>query len=340
MRTRTQVRLSMKAKIFAALVAAFLLCAVASAQDYHIRITHNSNLRAGYSLQSEIVESAPAGSVLNVVGQFNRWLKINRLGRDLWMADWIAYARVGSAESPASQPQPSQIDNCCFVDRQCISDADWVGGYWAFQSKQCPAPPALTISHAQTTTGSAISLPAGADNCCQASHAVCSSNEDWIRGYLAFQVGQCKHPSVVIDGSPRFVARVEAALDMLRDGAPAWYAYTVNELKHIRETNEGILGVDTSLRSFALPPSHTYLWNDADVESAIVWLAGVLVHEACHVYRDKAGYPYGTELERFREEVICQAVQIEALEVFDPQKRFSTYLQGLISDFFGRGHQL
>ncbi len=27
----------------------------------------------------------------------------------------------------------SAIDNCCFVDRQCHSDQDWVNGYWAFQ---------------------------------------------------------------------------------------------------------------------------------------------------------------------------------------------------------------
>lgn len=297
-------------------------------------------MRASYSLDSEVVETARAGSVHTVTGRFNRWLKINKMDRALWLADWVAYARVDGAGSPESQPQSSQIDNCCFIDRQCDSDADWVSGYWAFQQNECPAPPAPASSPAQATTSSAISLPPGADNCCQASHAACSSDEDWIRGYLAFQVGQCKHPAVVIDGSPRFVARVEAALDMLQNGAPSWYQYTIGELKHIRESAEGELGVHTAQRSFALPPSHAYLWNDADEESAVVWLAGVLAHEACHVYRAKAGYPYETELERFREEVVCQAIQIEALEVFDPQKRFSDYLQGLITDFFGRGHQL
>ena len=328
----------MKARTLVATLAAFLLCALTSAQNYHIRISSNSNLRAGYSLESEVVETAPAGSVLNVVGQFNRWLKISRNERDLWLADWVDFTNVEGAATSATQPQPSNIDNCCFVDRQCDSDADWVSGYWAYQQNECPAPPAPATSSA--TASNSFSLPPGADNCCQASHASCSSDEDWIRGYLAFQKGQCKHPAVVIDGSPRFVARVEAALDMLQNGAPDWYQYTIAELKHIRETPEGVLGVNTQLRSFALPPSHTYLWNDADVESAVIWLAGVLVHEACHIYREKAGYPYGTELERFREEVVCQAIQIEALEVFDPQKRFSNYLQGLITDFFGRGHQL
>lgn len=330
----------MKARALAATFAVFLICAVASAQNYHIRVTNNSRLRTGHSLQNRIVETVPAGSVLNVVGQFNRWLKISRNERDLWLADWVDYTSVEGAETAAAQPQPqpADIDNCCFVDRQCASNADWVSGYWAFQQNECPAPPAPTSSPA--TTSSFFSLPAGADNCCQASHASCSSDEDWIRGYLAFQKGQCKHSAVVIDGSPRFVARVEAALDMLQAGSPYWYQYTIAELKHIRETPEGVLGVNTQLRSFALPPSHAYLWNDADVESAVIWLAGVLVHEACHIYRDKAGYPYGTELERFREEVVCQSIQIDALEVFDPQKRFSNYLQGLIRDFFGRGHQL
>ena len=32
------------------------------------------------------------------------------------------------------------VDNCCFVDRQCNSDQDWVHGYWAYQNNQCAAP--------------------------------------------------------------------------------------------------------------------------------------------------------------------------------------------------------
>lgn len=316
----------MKAIPFAATLAVFLLCAVVSAQNYHIRVTNNSRLRAGYSLESKVVETAPAGSVLNVVGQFNRWLKINRRGRDLWLADWISYTRVDSANSPVAQPQPAEVDNCCFVDRQCVSGADWVSGYWAFQQNECPAPP--TSKSSPATTSSPLSLPANADNCCQASGAACASNEDWIRGYLAFQIGQCKHPAVVIEGAPAFVARVEVALDMLKNSAPDWYAYTINELKHIVESNESERGVYTKLRSFSLASSLTKSRDDAEVESDVVWLAGVLVHEACHVYRDKAGLePGGLVGER-----ACLQVQITALQQVDPRARFMNYLSRLLTN--------
>jgi len=74
----------------------------------------------------------------------------------------------------------------------------------------------------------------------------------------------------------------------------------------------------------------------------MVWLATVLVHEACHVYRSQAGFPYGTVEEMFREEVICQQIQIDSLEVIDPHDRyeFRPYLQELIDDFFSHGYQL
>ena len=292
-----------------------------SAQDYHIRVSQNSNLRAEHSLESEIVETAPAGSVLNVVGQFNRWLKIDWMGRDLWIADWIAHTRVAGGEAPSSQPQSSQIDNCCFVDRQCVSDADWVSGYRAFQDKQCPLPPA------QTATSSTISLPPGADNCCQASGAACMSNEDWTQGYLNFQAGQCKHPAVLIEGSPRFVARVEAVLDMLKTRVPKWYTYTISELKHIYESSPGIVGVAAWLRSFALSPEHVGL-DDADVERAVGWLGGVLVHEACHIHRDKAGLQSGGLVG----ETDCLQIQISALQDFYPQASFMDYLLRVLAN--------
>ena len=34
----------------------------------------------------------------------------------------------------------AQIDNCCFVDRQCGSNQEWINGYHAYQNGQCAVP--------------------------------------------------------------------------------------------------------------------------------------------------------------------------------------------------------
>ena len=82
------------ARLFATTIVAILLCGVVSSQNYSIRVTYNTNLRASFSLESAIIETAPAGTTLQVVGSHSRWLRINRNGNDVWMADWVAYTRV------------------------------------------------------------------------------------------------------------------------------------------------------------------------------------------------------------------------------------------------------
>ncbi len=141
--------LPVKTKLLAAMIVVFMLHSVASAQeDYYIRTDSRINLRATYSLEGEKVETVPEGTTLHVVGRFNRWLKIDRNGDVLWLADWVYYTRVdngGGQESSQTQEQsPSQspqiVDNCCFVDRQCNTEQEWTSGYWAFQNNQCKRP--------------------------------------------------------------------------------------------------------------------------------------------------------------------------------------------------------
>ena len=127
----------MKTKLLASLAAVFILANLAAAQGYYIRITNNTNLRASHSLKAAVSETASAGSTLHVIGAFNRWLKIDRSGDEMWMADWVAYTLV---EDGGDQTQSPKIDNCCFVDRQCTTDQEWTDGYWAFQNNQCVTP--------------------------------------------------------------------------------------------------------------------------------------------------------------------------------------------------------
>ncbi|MCY4540186.1 MAG: hypothetical protein OXE52_18375 [Chloroflexi bacterium] len=83
------------------------------------------------------------------------------------------------------------IDNCCFVDRQCNSDQDWINGWHAFENNQCGAP---AQSAAQTSSQPTGGTPAQIDNCCFVDRQ-CNSDQDWTDGYWAFQNNQCSAPA-------------------------------------------------------------------------------------------------------------------------------------------------
>ena len=113
----------MKIKSLLTVALLCLVCAIVSAQDYSIRVAFNTNLRASNSLSASIVETIPAGTTLTVLGEVNRWLRINRNGREVWMASWVRHERVEGGVQTQSQTT-STVDNCCFVDRQCQTDQD------------------------------------------------------------------------------------------------------------------------------------------------------------------------------------------------------------------------
>ena len=291
----------MKIKSLAVLLSVFVLCSVVSAQDYSIRVTYNTNLRDASSLQGSIVETVPSGTILHVVGEFGNWLMINRNGNELWMADWVGYSRVADG----GQTQ-FQIDNCCFVDRQCHSDAEWTSGYWAFQNNQCVAP---LQSRLQISSQPANSSTGSINNCCFLDWQ-CNSDEEWARGHFAFHTNQCKHRGLEIEGAGAFVLRIEEALDILKNRAPQWYAYSISGLTKIREVpeDEGA-GVYLHTGVFSITPGH--------ISPGVLWLASAMVHEACHVHRAATGLvPGGLTGERE-----CLRVQIEATDVFDYQDR-------------------
>ncbi len=126
-----------QSKCIAMLVASLLLFGFASAQEYSIRANRGLNLRSGPGLDADIADTVTSGAVLQVVGKSGSWLKINRSGNEVWLADWVNFSRIENGD-PAPVRQPTAlIDNCCFVDRQCQSDQEWINGYWAFQNNQC-----------------------------------------------------------------------------------------------------------------------------------------------------------------------------------------------------------
>ena len=279
----------MKTSFLAIIIALFLLCCVAAAQeDYYIRTDARINLRASYSLEAEKVATVEVGTVLHVVGRFNRWLKIDRDGQIVWMADWVHYTRVGegsSQERSSSQDQldPGSfqvVDNCCQVDRQCNTEQEWTAGYLAFQRGHCP------LTFVESSSG-----------------------------------------GIQIVGTPSFVLQIDRAIDLLKNRSAEWYAYTISGLDKIEEAPALLSGfVRVQTRTYVSSQETAFFAGGG--ETALIWLAGVFVHEACHVHRYEAGLvPGGHEGERN-----CLELQVEALEIIDPHDRFQRYLREVLAN--------
>ena len=125
---------------FVIVVILLAIGGVALAQPYDIRAGADISLRSCAGTNCRRVETVAQGTILHVVGKFNRWLKISRSGSELWMADWVNYTRVSGGAAPAvsspavpaEQPQ-AEVDNYCFTIRTCQSQDDWVRGYNDYQ---------------------------------------------------------------------------------------------------------------------------------------------------------------------------------------------------------------
>ena len=234
-------------------------------------------LRASYSIDSPVVGKALAGDVLQVVGRYNRWLKIERDGTTAWLADWLDFTRLdqeqtSSAEAATNQQQRSNIDNCCFVNRQCHSDREWIEGYWAYQRNECPAPAQPGASSAPTSG----------------------------------------HP-ITINGTFLFVDIITEALDALRDRAPQWYAYVTSNLNLIFERGVGRpSGHYRSAGSCGLGPysRNPYLVHEQNVYSYVA----VIVHYACHSAYRYAGSPYNGYT-KVNEEADCVRMDNAAVDL-------------------------
>ena len=308
----------MKVTRIAILIALCMLVALASAQSYSIRANRGLNLRAEPSRSASIAETIHSGTVLQVVGEFNRWLKIDRNGREVWLANWVNFSRVDDSAPPASPALPAPtgpIDNCCYVDRQCSGDQEWMAGWHAFQNGQCAAPPQpQPVTPAQPGS----SAPANVDNCCLVDRQ-CETDADWLSGYWAFQHNQCpairrtaaarKSFRPPVEGSAGFVREVSAALDWLERQAPEWYNYVISGTNLIVE-------VPVSPDEFASRPNETctalarspggiilletciplkYLWLGGGAFNRRLNTAEILAHEACHLHTYAAGIRYEDE---------------------------------------------
>ena len=232
----------------------------------------------------------------------------------------LLIAVTSHAQSQNNQQSASDIDNCCFINRHCQTDQEWVDGYWAYQGNECPA-------HSQVNQQSPTAIDnqqsaSDIDNCCFIDRH-CQTDQDWTDGYWAYQRNECAASAparagnthgIAIQGSPAFATFVTDALDDLQAISPKWHNYIVSATDQIIETEGlGSTGAaDTARRVIMLAPYS--IWHREFVTNPIALVQEVSVHEACHIHRHEAGIPYVRSPEYGfdpLEEWACNQVQCE-----------------------------
>lgn len=284
-------------------------------------LSGDMNIRSSYSAASRVVSTARAGDSF-AVSQSRRgdrwcWLDIGRG----WLANTTRVSPTPPAlTSPAQASQPANVDNCCFVDRQCHSDQDWEDGYWAFSKGQCAAP-AQSISAA----------PPNADNCCFIGWQ-CHNDYDWLRGYQAFQNNQCGGAAITnpgalnlpaIEGSAWFRQQIAEAFEFLRVNSPKWFNYTAPKIRRIVEVAEldSKYGGEQAYAKITLPDKIVQVRSGA-IQPYSWPLHSALVHEACHAHQwDSGKYDNWAWSHSLEIEPECYETQAQALAETMPGDR-------------------
>ncbi|MCY3833133.1 MAG: hypothetical protein OXG85_08945 [Chloroflexi bacterium] len=321
----------MKLKLSAIMLAAISLCAAATAQvDNCCNVNRQCNNDADwtqgyYDFQNgQCAAPAPSGATTQTSASsqidnccFAGWQCNN--DQD-WVNGYHAYQNGQCAApaptqsgSPAQTSASSQTDNCCQAGWQCNSEQDWSNGYYAYRENQCHKTPEVY----------------GAYSCCELGWN-CGFDFDFIHAWWWYEHhdGQCSQPlqeivdGVIIEGSAEFIAQHKAAMQMLKNRAPEWHAYTIAIILKIRESREKP-GYGTLHKSMNLPVWHS-----------VAYAAAIIVHETCHVHRSYA-YVHTHEYENIAEEPICDQVAIDSLQQFSPG---TYYPRGRIDEYYRNGH--
>ena len=247
-------------------------------------VTGNMNIRSGASTSSSVVAKARAGDEFAVASSRRGvtwcWLKIG--------TGWLANTSRVRATEPA-QPlatgsaapvvsQSANINNCCFVNRQCLTEQEWIDGFWAYQRQECPV---------QASTEH-VSQPA-------APHAIINSQGRRIPIY----------------GDDEFRLTIARGFYYLRDNLPQWWQYVsiIDDVKfNTKEGNCAYACADWPYKSVMFGP-HAY-GKDASR------IAASLIHETCHIYQWQEGrgdnYDWSIPWEERSHEIECENKEREA----------------------------
>ncbi len=281
------------------------------------------NIRSQATTNSVVVATARAGDSFTV-------LQSRRGGNWCWLQvsqGWMAKTtRVGSAPQ-TNQPQPQQpsnVDNCCYVNRQCVTNEDWTNGYWAFQNNECPITPAPAPAPQNNPV-----QQSSIDNCCFLDRQ-CHTEADWKSGYEAFQNNQCSPASGIIggrlpivEGDEAFRAQIARAFEFLEANSHKWFNYIVSKMKKIVGVHfeeEGHFGDETAgavnAQDRVVKVSIKHAQN---TRGDIPLLVSTLIHEACHLHQfDSGKYSYWDWLLPIEPEQECYQMEAQALSEIAP----------------------
>lgn len=131
---------------------------------------------------------------------------------------------------------------------------------------------------------------------------------------------------VAIVGDDEFVAQASAALDLLEDEVPDTYAEVLTHIETIESVSAGS-GMDVFTKTFRVGDVTAYAPGYGP-EDQVLWLAGTIVHDACHsrLYTDGEEY-IGRDAE-----LACLIDQLAALETmsgFDFESYISFLIEGV-----------
>ena len=289
--------ISLKAAIVALLM--FLLALTGAAQvgdEYYIRVSYNTNLRAAPSLGSARVELVVASQVLVVEEEVGDWLKIDRFGSEMYMANWVPYQRVGGG-THVSTP---------FADLSCENDPQWIqsedslnGGYWFFRGGQ---------RGCKVTVRSPVSV---------------MPTEAFV------DVGR----EVRVEGSAEIVDQVNKALDSLKEKAPEWHAFVSNAVSKIIGYEPGSKYDTVSGDAYVHPHLKTmFVSRYAAFGSSgppVQQLATVLVHEACHVYQVETGMKLAGD----EYELMCHALEVDLIDALQASRSLKRLVEGALKGY-------
>lgn len=217
-----------------------------------------------------------------------------------WKAGWLAFDRLecwdeyhkwARTPDPAYMP-PAGSTNCCDAPGWlCLNDDHIERGRSAFT--------AYSHCNPRIKTGY---LPYflyydATDNCCHLGRD-CQTNADWERGYSDFLHFRCEFYVPLVQslpvhlvGSEKFQASNLTAFSLLKARSPYYYDYAVRGIgKIVYASLDGALGGRARcgperLMLSSVPddlPEH--FW------SSIVFVASLIVHEACHCHQKMAGF--------------------------------------------------
>ena len=276
----------------------------ALAQDnYTIRPTFQSNLRAEPSLNAKVAELIEPAIPLLVVGEDGDWLVITRFGKTVYMANWIPYSVVGHGEILTIESE--------FADITCAADTPYqdIGGqrYYSFGGS-CEITRISDIDMLPEATAVEVDSETSAD----AETGGAAEQPD------VTPVSPIVEQDFELVGKEAVVEQVKESLMELYAISPNWYDYVADVIDKIvgYEDQPSSPYFNHNASAYVYSSTRTMYVGDYvalqgfGMRELAVGVASVLVHEACHVHQHnkRLDFKYPDR------EIMCNVVQLKLVE--------------------------